>query len=171
MTEQKFYCKCGCGEEVQAEGKFKRGHYSKWKAQQAGNELQEESRQQPELPETPQETNPHLINVMSLQEYNYSDKDLMAWFIDNGVPVAKPIDYCGLVGDGLTGIHTASVLVLTDEGLFLPPFMIGGFLGLFPKSQEFSISDETDQSEESEIEALPENEGKKLLREVANELR
>jgi len=168
MSEQIFYCKCGCGEEVKKDGGLKRKHSDAWKKQQDTQEdTQEDTQKQNDLP--PEEPI-RQISIVSINEYPPTDEDMRAWFLidDVPVPVSKPLNYYGITLDGSTGIQMASVFILTDEGLFLPPSTIEGFIGLFPGTQEFSSLEE---SEETSIEALPENEGKELLRNVVNEIK
>jgi len=72
----------------------------------------------------------------------------MAWFLIDGKYVPKPTEFYGIVDDGKEQVP--SLLVVSQNGTILPPFMIEGFIGIFPKDQEFEplvIEEKVDDSE------------------------
>jgi len=174
--EQEYTCKCGCGESVKKEDGFRQGHYIRWKAQQKALAEQETTDKQPAIePAIP------VYDVLSVREFHPFDNKV-AWFMRNGYPALELLEYYGIIQDMTTGTKLASILMLTEDGLFVPLIALDGFMGVYPDDQEFS-TDELQESftkqpdqpgeNESETESVdepPSQETIDLIKELADEL-
>ena len=127
-----------CGEEKKNPGSHERFCKMNPKNVEEKEKTQEPSKQQEQTP----------LIITALHEYAGED---VAWF-DEGKTSIKPVAL-GLV-DGF-----AYALVMTVGGAAIPACMIKGFVGMYPKNQEF----EQPKKEESKTELSQPEEPKKPI--------
>ena len=90
-----------------------------------------------------------------------SDEDLFAWFVSQEGKVKRKAEHMGIIHNNRNE-SIPCLLLITNDGMLLPPFMMEGFIGMFPEYQEFP---------ELEQEIIPsqKEETKPPIAEIANE--
>lgn len=107
------------------------------------------TKEQPTLrpPEQPQPEKKPII-ITDIQQYIIDDEDNVAWFdMGNGKKISKNPELFGIMSDEKGLEKVPVVLLQTFDGLFLPPFMFQGFIGMYPRYQEFSEGSQPDTTE------------------------
>lgn len=96
----------------------------------------------------PAEDKPSAPSIKFSSVQDVVDDGLRAWFNtpDNKRLSRIPLK-CAIITDNKTGEEVATVLVMSADGTLLPPFMITGFLGMFPDNIEFSETTEQQAKE------------------------
>jgi len=137
MTEERTetkLCKCGCGEEVFGKGEFRQGHFGKWKSKQS------ESEQKPTTPEKQEEKETVPKQYLNIQDVQSIERieNMAAWFDDGkGNKISKVPDLIGLLVNEDRNESIPTLLILAADGTFVPPFLMAGFIGMFPEDQIF----------------------------------
>ncbi len=112
-------CKCGCGEEVIGKGEFCQGHAHKLrkKAEPGGTETVKEEPKQ-------------YLNIQDVQSFERTN-NMTAWFDDGkGNKISKVPDLIGLLVNVEKNESIPTLLMLTANGTFIPPFLMTGFMGM-----------------------------------------
>ena len=65
-----------------------------------------------------------------------SDEDLFAWFVSQEGKVKRKAEHMGIIHNNRNE-SIPCLLLITNDGMLLPPFMMEGFIGMFPEYQEF----------------------------------
>jgi hypothetical protein len=129
MTEEKIetkLCKCGCGEEVFGKGEFRQGHFGKWKSKQT--EVESDKKE---------ELKKQYLNIQDVQSIERIE-NMVAWFDDGkGNKISKVPDLIGLLVNEERNESIPTLLILAADGTFVPPFLMAGFIGMFPEDQIF----------------------------------
>ena len=85
----------------------------------------------PQEQEAPQ---PQII-IDDVQPFG-SDEDLFAWFVSQEGKVKRKAEHMGIIHNNRNE-SIPCLLLITNDGMLLPPFMMEGFIGMFPEYQEF----------------------------------
>src|SRR3970282_117786 len=65
-----------------------------------------------------------------------SDEDLFAWFVSQEGKFKRRAEHMGIIHNNRNE-SIPCLLLITNDGMLLPPFMMEGFIGMFPEYQEF----------------------------------
>jgi hypothetical protein len=155
QPEKKYKCQCGCGQNVQTRAGLISGHLSGIEkrrlklAQKHSEDAQKLEEEEAVLnndtavapseipPEQKSEITKQYLNIMDVHPYVAMD-NIVAWFNDEkGNKISKMPGYRGLLVNIERKESIPIVLIISGEGTFLPPFVMAGFLGMFPEDQIF----------------------------------
>lgn len=119
VQPEEHKCACGCGKGTKplkggGYAKFIPGHWNK----------NGQTKPEGTIDDTkPQESENQPLVVTDLRDYHTDD---VAWFqVDENKYTYLTVDYIGQINSG-----AYSVLVRTQQGVFIPPYLIPGFVGL-----------------------------------------
>ena len=99
--------------------------------------------------EQPQEPAPIPLHMSELREYTLND---VAYFeVEKGKYMVLVPEFIALINN-----EVYSVLVRTQQGIFMPPFMIPGFVGMFPIDTEIPAESVEPEQPTEEKKALEE---------------
>ena len=73
-----------------------------------------------------------------------SDEDLFAWFVSQEGKVKRKAEHMGIIHNNRNE-SIPCLLLITNDGMLLPPFMMEGFIGMFPEYQEFPEPESTQE--------------------------
>jgi hypothetical protein len=86
---------------------------------------------------TQEEPQKQYLNIQDIQTIE-SIGNMVAWFDDGkGNKIAKIPDFVGLLVNEDRNESIPTVLLLAMDGTFVPPFLMAGFIGMFPEDQVF----------------------------------
>jgi hypothetical protein len=132
MTEEKIETevKCDiCGKEYKNQNSLKVHRYRdhpqpKEKKEEIKEMLKEEIKKQ-------------YLNIQDVQSIERIE-NMVAWFDDGkGNKISKIPDLIGLLVNEERNESIPTLLILAADGTFVPPFLISGFIGMFPEDQIF----------------------------------
>ena len=162
MTELKKPKPCinGCGKDVKNQGAHDRFCQALTKKVEADAITIKHAEPEPQ-PETEKPFSLNITDINKIQTPDiYSPSQLAAWFHnpETGKPISRIPEFMGMLHTGDVNLmssmfgsskdiqHIPCALLCTVDGIFMPVFMIAGFIGMYPQNTEWP---EPDQSETS----------------------
>ena len=108
-----------------------------------------------ESKDIPQQKEHEPIRISGMHQYKspeiYDSAQCVAWFQDSEKRFFKVPEFVGILHTGTDELPC--ILIGLPDGTFLPPFMIAGFIGMFPQNMEWP---EIEQPEPQQEEIKPE---------------
>ena len=152
LVEEKVKCDV-CGKEFSTKIAL-RNHKntSKDHKQTIKKEAQPESQPEPEKSESGETEEPQpqkqYLNIQDVQAVERID-NMAAWFDDGkGNKIPKVPDLIGLLVNVDRNESIPTLLMLAQDGTFIPPFLMQGFIGMFPEDYVF-MEEAAPQAEEN----------------------
>lgn len=97
----------------------------------------EEAELKEELKDKIKEEPKQYLNIQDIQSFERMD-NMAAWFEDEkGGRICKIPDLIGLLINEERNESIPTLLMLAADGTFVPPFLMAGFIGMFPEDQVF----------------------------------
>jgi len=165
MTEEKnkTEVKCDiCGKEYKNQNVLKVHRYRdhpqpKEKKEEIKEALKEELKKQ-------------YLNIQDVQSIEHIG-NMAAWFDDGkGNKISKVPNLIGLLVNEERNESIPTLLMLAMDGTFVPPFLMAGFIGMYPEDQVFKEEAEIVQEPEAQGQGAQEQESLALQAETEIEL-
>ena len=87
------------------------------------------------------------LNIQDIQSFERMD-NIAAWFEDGkGNRICKVPDLIGRLVNEERNESIPTLLMLAADGTFVPPFLMAGFIGMFPEDQVFEEAKEEEDPE------------------------